>query len=384
MRVTLFSVTAIAAVVLSACGSSGDAASSSADAGSSSASESAPESAPESESGAPAEPSGESSESAEEPATTESDAPGPKEKVTYIMDYNQSAVGAVAAAKGFYAAAGLEVENPVLATGSESIQAMIGGSAEFVTSADARLAQSAEKGLPIKAIALHGTGYLGFVVVPAGDTTSKTMEDLKGKRVAAQVGSGVYTVWLRYLSAIGLSPDDFDLVNMKVDAMPAAFGSDSIDAALMWNPLKGKVVSDGLVRDLLTPDDMSGPSGSIYPFYLETTEDIINNRPETVQKFVDAWTCSKAWIAENPDEAAEILQSTVQNNIDIDTVKTLLASVDFSTYSTITDDLVQDTEAQAAELVKLGGMNAVPDISAYIDNSFVEAAVQKTCPAPAN
>src|SRR5512142_394058 len=107
--------------------------------------------------------------------------------------------------KGFFDQEGLIVNAAPESSGQVALQALIGGSTDFAVGANIRPVQALGRDLPIKVIALSTWGFAGYVLVPVKDTTSKSLAELKGKTLAAQVGSGTHTVWLRYLRSKGLS-----------------------------------------------------------------------------------------------------------------------------------------------------------------------------------
>jgi ABC-type nitrate/sulfonate/bicarbonate transport system substrate-binding protein len=303
---------------------------------------------------------------------------GDPEAVRYINNVAQPLVGLAAEEHGYFEAAGVEVEFTEIETGTEAIAAMLGGSADFVTAADARLIQAAGQDLPVVAIGIHNTGFLGNLVVRADDDGTDEMEDLVGRRLGVQVGSGVHTAWLRYLDAAGLDESDFEVVNLAVADMPAALEGNSIDGGLMWQPHASRSVEEGLTRIAMTTFDIADPVGIIYPFYLLTSRDMVEERPEAVQRFVNAWVCTQEWIDDNPEEAADTLEPAFEG-VDRSIVEAIFVEQRYADYQTIDDEVLEDTRGQAEKLVETGELPEVPDLDPFVDTSFVDNALSAGC-----
>lgn len=299
------------------------------------------------------------------------------QSVKFLNNANAPLVALAAAEKGFFEAAGVEVEFAEIETGTEAIAAMIGGSFDLVTAADARLVQSADSDLPIVAIGIHNTGFLGNLLVRA-DSDISTMDDLVGKRIGLQVGSGVHTTWLRYLDGVQLTEDDFEVVNLAVPDMAAALEGNSVDAALMWQPHAGRAEEVGIAKTIMNTFDISEPVGIIYPFYLITTREMIESRPQAVQQFMNAWVCTQQWIGENPEEAIDVLAGAFEG-VSRSVVEASFNEHRYDVHQVIDDEVKADTIAQAEKLVEVGALEDVPDMEPYFDASFAQKALDGGC-----
>lgn len=300
------------------------------------------------------------------------------ETVRYINNAAQPLVGLAGEQQGIFAAHNVEVEFTELATGTEAIAALIGGSADFVTGADARLIQAASQDLPVVAIGIHNTGFLGSLIVDVNNTTITSMEDVVGKKLGVQVGSGIHNGWLRYIDALGLSESDFEVVNLRVPDMPAAISAGSIDAAITWQPYTSRAASEGLTKTVMTPDRIAGPAGIVYPFYLITTQSVIDSRPEAVQQFVQAWVCTQKWINDNPTDAVGILAPAMEG-LELSSVQATFDEQSYTAHQTLDEAIRSDTRNQAQALVNAGAIPSIPDLDAHMNSTFVDAALAKGC-----
>ena len=257
-----------------------------------------------------------------------------------------------------------------------ALQALIGGSTDFAVGANVRPIQALARDLPIKVVALSSWGFAGYVIVPAKDTTTKTLEDLKGKTLAVQVGSGTHTVWLRYLRHKGISEKDFTIKNVETEQIPAAFESGGIDGAIAWDPYATLIVEKGLGRAILTPKEIAEPIKVTYPFFVMTTEEKIKSKPQMVQKFVTAWTRTLNYIDKNKGEVAEIMQAFFAREgtkLSKETVKKLLDGTNYDHVKVTMAD-IDDTMESAKIQFEQKKLKKLPDLKQHVDNSFAENA----------
>ncbi|MBI4522791.1 MAG: ABC transporter substrate-binding protein [Deltaproteobacteria bacterium] len=286
-------------------------------------------------------------------------------------------IAVVAIEKGYLAAQGLDVKHASEGTATEVLEAMVGGSTDFGIASPSRIEVMARKKLPVKAIALNAYGFTGSVVVPRRDQTTKAMADLKGKAIAVQLGTGTYGVWARYLKHVGLSAKDFTIKNTSNPLIPAAMESGSVDGAVTWEPSPTRMVRKGIGRVILGPDDLAKPINSPYPFFLIAPSRLIEQKPDLVQKVVNAWAQSVKYIQENPDDVARIMQESMKRmrgiTLDINDVKREAYLTKYDRLR-ITDTDIKDTEELARVLVEEGRIKAVPAIRSVIENRFAEKA----------
>lgn len=284
-------------------------------------------------------------------------------------------IAVVAIEKGYLAAQGLDVKHASEGTATEVLEAMVGGSTDFGVASPSRIEVMARQKLPIKAIALNAYGFTGSVVVPTKDQTTKSMADLKGKSIAVQFGTGTYGVWARYLKSQGLSAKEFTIKNTNNPLIPAAMESGSVDGAVTWEPSPARMVAKGIGRVLLGPDDLAKPVNSPYPFFLIAPSRLMDQKPDVVQKVVNAWAQSMKYIRENPDDVARIMTESMKKMRGISlNVNDAKKEIYLTKYDRIVigDVDIKDTEELARVLVDEGRIKAVPEIRSVIDNRFAE------------
>ncbi len=130
------------------------------------------------------------------------------------------------------------VEYSEFVGGPPMLQAFEGGSLDvgYTFSTPLIFAQAANQ--TITAVAGWATAGSGYALVSApGNTSIKKWADLKGKRVAYQVGTASETVLLEGLESAGLSLSDMTTVNLPTTQIAAALQGGSADAGITVEPL---------------------------------------------------------------------------------------------------------------------------------------------------
>lgn len=284
-------------------------------------------------------------------------------------------VALVADQQGFFVEEGLDVDLIETETGGAALEAMMGGSTDVTQAADARLPQTLAEGLPVVGIGVNNTGYSGSLVVAADNDAVNDWSDCVGLRVAAQVGSGAHTVWIQYVTEhLGLSVDDFEVVSLSVPDMAGALHGGSVDCALMWQPHVARAAEEGLTRVVMQPHEIAEPLGVLYPFVLIAHEEVVAEKAEALQRFLNAIRRSQLWIQDNEAEAKEILHAFI-GDVSDDVLEAIYNEVEYEKL-VIDDDVVADLTSRAETLAAESG-GEIPDLMAGIDNSFAENAVNE-------
>ncbi len=145
----------------------------------------------------------------------------------------------------------------------------------------------------------HSTGSDGIVATK----DIKTIEDLRGKKVAF-ARDDVGETFISYLfRKSGLSLDEVTIIPRKPDDAWAAFLEGQVDAAVTWEPWLSKAAQRPgghiLVSTREEPD--------IIVDTLNVREDIVKNNPGLVKKLMRGWFKGVKYCKEHPVEASEII-----------------------------------------------------------------------------
>ncbi|MDP6342998.1 MAG: ABC transporter substrate-binding protein [Alphaproteobacteria bacterium] len=136
----------------------------------------------------------------------------------------------VAQEKGYFAAAGLEVEMVAPADPNDPPKLVAAGQADLAISYQPQLHVQVDQGLPLRRIATLVATPLNCLVVLA-DGPIKSIADLRGRKVGFSVGGFEDALLKAMLSRAGLGLDDVTLVNVNFSLSPSLIAG-NVDAVI--------------------------------------------------------------------------------------------------------------------------------------------------------
>jgi putative hydroxymethylpyrimidine transport system substrate-binding protein len=155
------------------------------------------------------------------------------DKVTVLLDWFVNPDHApliVAVEKGFFEAAGLEVELIAPADPNDPPKLVAAGKADLAVSYQPQLHIQVDQGLPLVRIATLVATPLNALVVLA-DGPIKTLADLKGRRIGYSVGGFEDALLGAMLTRAGLTLKDVELINVNFSLSPSLV-SGQVDAVI--------------------------------------------------------------------------------------------------------------------------------------------------------
>ena len=206
--------------------------------------------------------------------------------------------------KGLFQKRGIEVEVVVIESPADRRAAFAADRIQgMATTVDTHvMTAAAENPIPLKQVLALDDSHGGDGMVAKKEI--KTIKDLKGKTVAAQLGAGASYFWLNYiLSQNGMKLADLKTVDMKAGDAGAAFVAGKVDAAVTWEPWLSKAKDTPFGHVLLSSDQTPG----IIVDSLAFKPDFLKKRGEDVKKIVAAWNEAVQFAAEKPAEADPIM-----------------------------------------------------------------------------
>jgi len=206
--------------------------------------------------------------------------------------------------KGFFEKRGIQVEVVVIESPADRRAAFAADRIQgMATTVDTHvMTAAAENPIALKQVLAMDDSHGGDGMVAKKEI--KTIKDLKGKTVAAQLGAGASYFWLNYvLSQNGMKLSDLKTVDMKAGDAGAAFVAGKVDAAVTWEPWLSKAKDTPFGHVLLSSDQTPG----IIVDSLAFKPDFLKKRAEDVKKIVAAWNEAVQFAAENATEADAIM-----------------------------------------------------------------------------
>ena len=205
---------------------------------------------------------------------------------------------------GEYERAGVNVEVVDFKGGSESLKAVIGGSADVVSGYFDHCVNLAAKGQHLQAFVVYDR-FPGFalVVSPKHTVEIKSIKDLANKKIGVSAPGSSTDFFLKYiLSKNGVDPNSVGVIGVGLGATAvAAMEQGQIDAAIMLDPavtvLQGRNSDLKILSDTRSQKDTLSVFGGEYPGgALYTKADWIAAHPKEVQAMTNAILATLKWI----------------------------------------------------------------------------------------
>ncbi|MFG2592475.1 aliphatic sulfonate ABC transporter substrate-binding protein [Streptomyces sp. NPDC048438] len=277
---------------------------------------------------------------------------------------------------------GTTVKPSTFNAGPSEIEALNAGSIDigFIGPSPSINGYSKSKGQSLRIVGGSASGGVKLVVNPK---KIKTLDDLKGKRIATpQLGNTQDVAFLNWISEKGWKVDaqsgkgDVSVVRSDNKVTPDAFKAGSLDGAWVPEPTASKLVAEGgkvlLDESSLWPDDKFVITNII------VSQKFLSEHPDVVDAVLRGTVSTNKWINANPDKAKASANAALKEL----SGKALPAEVLDPAWKSIqiTDDpLAATLEAQADHAVKAGLLEK-PDLNGIYDlkplNKILKAAGQ--------
>src|SRR5215211_8859117 len=166
-------------------------------------------------------------------------------------------------------------------------------------------------------------------------STIKSVEDLKGHKIACTQFTPSHFLLLYLLAQSGLTPDERAAVEKNIifttdaPSAAAAFKAKQVDAAVTWEPdLSSAVEARGAEAHVLVSTQAAT---NIIADTLVARQDLIDKAPETVRDFVHGWLDGIEMIKNDPNGSYEIVAKALK--LDTDTVSGMLSGLKLTPYA---------------------------------------------------
>lgn len=135
------------------------------------------------------------------------------------------------------------------------------------------------------------------------DSNIKTVQDLKGKRVALNKGSNVHYLLLKLLEKNHLQLSDIEAVYLPPSDARAAFERGAVDAWVIWDPFFAAAEDQIGARVIATGENLV----SNHQFYL-ADRNFAEQNPQVLKTVVNELNTTTQWVESNQAEASKLLE----------------------------------------------------------------------------
>jgi NitT/TauT family transport system substrate-binding protein len=228
---------------------------------------------------------------------------------------------AVALGQKYFEEQGLEPKSYNFESGSKSIAAVIGGSADFSANALEHAIKAKVQGKDLIYV-FSSTRLPGFGLAVATTQRDeiKTVADLKSKLVGVSgIGAASHVLLNYVLRKNGVDPADVKIIAVGLSTFPPALEGGKIVAGMAGEPFFSRMIARGTafsMGNLSTLKDTQAILGGEYTFSGAITRpEVIQKRPHVVQKVVTALVKASHFIqTRTPEEIAGAVPQDLVGN----------------------------------------------------------------------
>jgi NitT/TauT family transport system substrate-binding protein len=208
-----------------------------------------------------------------------------------------------------YLPAGSTVEFSVGLQGALIVNAMLAGKAQIGYLGDTPSIVGASKRATadLRIVANIGLGtdqcniFLTRLDAPAFTGATSAINWLDGKTVAVPKGSCTDRFARAVFKKQNINPGSY--LNQNIELITSGFRAKKLDAAVVWEPVASRLVSEGLARRVATGNDVGENDGA----FIDVRADLLQQRPDIVKAWLRTELDAELYLSD-PKNAREVVR----------------------------------------------------------------------------
>ena len=242
---------------------------------------------------------------------------------------------------------------------SNQLEALASKSLDFANSLNyVSVLLSKAAGNDIIVISSYSRFPQGIALVVSSDSQIDTVADLRGKKIALQIGTMLHEMLIHALAGEGMTVADLELINMDSADSFAALSAGQVDAAILPEPLLSRAMASGTMKELFTAEGLIPGLAMIV-----VRGEFARNNPDAVKRYLQVHAASLDWIQENQEAAFEMAARETQ--MEPRAVEALYTKFDFG----MSLEHVKEELLIAADFLQQEGMiRADVDLDKLVDD----------------
>jgi aliphatic sulfonates family ABC transporter substrate-binding protein len=281
-------------------------------------------------------------------------------------------IGMLVEAQGMFKKAGGNVSIHKFDGGKTTRDAMISGRVDVGVLGSTPFVVGAAKG---DIVAIGMSMYAGKTdsIVVAKNKGIKSIADLKGRRVASQVGSATDHVFQeKILPKFGLTRADVHIVNIPHQNHLAALVSGSIDAFAGVEPFPSLAEVEGIGEAIIDYSDFD-----ILPVILAANRPVVESKRDALVALLRAWLAAVKLFKSDPEQSAQIVFGFFKSqgfSVSETVVKRMLSKLDVT--PTYKPGLRIYLEDEARLLIQQKAIASMPDWDKILNTELLQEAMR--------
>lgn len=282
-------------------------------------------------------------------------------------------IGTIAAKEaGLFRQQGLDVSIFPGGFEADPIKLVAAGSNDFGITGAEQLLLARANGVPIVAIFMElRYSPAGWMTLKASNITKP--QDFIGKKVGAQYGTNIEPTLDALLAKLNIDSKKLTRIPVKYDVAPLFAGQvDVLPVYLTGQPVQARL--EGKEVNSIDPADYGiRLYGNVY----FTSEKMIKEKPETVQKFVNGLTAGWKMAVAQPEQAIDLLikaEPRLEKNMELSFLKATVPFIKGGSDAPLGVMSTKGWQETKNIMSKYAGLSASVDINAAFTNEFVNSA----------
>jgi NitT/TauT family transport system substrate-binding protein len=196
---------------------------------------------------------------------------------------------------------GMDCELTIYRSGAEGFEAVAAGAADLILNSSSSVAAGLKKGVNVRCVANGANGYYGWYLVVKPESKLTKVEELAGKKVgitSAGSGSDILALW-----TVAARKVNFTRVPLGGGGLVPNLLSGNIDATVLYSPLTYKLMQANQARPIIDFGAEVPPHSTASWI---ATDKIIKDRPQSVQKALNAIYGGVAFLADDKNRSASV------------------------------------------------------------------------------
>ncbi len=277
-----------------------------------------------------------------------------------------------------------KVEFISVGAGPQILTAMASDSMDLCNIGSSAMIVGFAQGLPISMVYMHKVVKDSECLVVRTDSGIKELKDLKGRKIGCPFNTSVHFAVLSAMKSVGLTAADVTMVNLRPDAILAAWQRKDIDAAYIWHPVLGTLQKDAGTIIFQSGDLIA--KGSLIFDGIVCRDAFKKQYPDLVLGYLKEIDRINGIYKSKPEDVAAVMAPFLQ--IPPETVMTIARTTHtISPMEMLTDawmgvpgaktsGILKAIKDQADFLKSTDQLKAMPDdFSKFVDSSFVAKMV---------
>jgi sulfonate transport system substrate-binding protein len=267
-----------------------------------------------------------------------------------------------------YAKVGVQVNWIEFQSGPSYFEAIASNRLDLGRVGDLPVVSGQAADVPFKEISAGSFGSKGQAILVKKDSPLKTLQDLKGKKVAFAKASSAQTVVYKALEKGGLKPADVQIISLQPDEAQAAFESGSIDAWGIWEPfMSSQIVKNG-ARVLASGETIGLKSAG---FQIARTK-FVEEHPDLVTIYLKVEEKTQQWQKQHLEEAIDVYAQL--KKVDREIIRQVIQNTEPLNLP-ISDEMIKVQQEVADSMLEQGAIKKKIDVSKVVDNQFIKKAL---------